>query len=409
MFLVFLLIHLFNGEVVPIFGNYSEFFMYYTKLTVGSQNLEFTVVLDTGSSDLLIPNVGCTTCAGDPSGFYAANESKTSWPVPCNNPNYQCSLCDINSRQCMFVLSFVGISETCLFAYDDVQVGSTNVFSPFGGIIQVNMSASMKKPMRAIRPSRRSPFLTPLRDDDDYPEGVWGLAYNTISVPFGAETYFDMIVKTTGIHNLLSMCFHSSGIGGMLFLGEIQNYFRGAIRYTPIIKEKFYNILLQDVLVNTVSLGLSPKIYNTENCIVDTGTPTVTFPPAVIGKLKLNYLANCSSNWLKGVCDVPTNATIFDGVCFNLSTADILAYPTITFVMYNNESGPPATVLYPPSAYIRPLAWICDGAAVSLAIQSDPSGFGSVLGMSALQGYYTVYDRANGRVGFAPSLNCPNK
>jgi hypothetical protein len=46
---------------------------------------------------------------------------------------------------------------------------------------------------------------------------------------------------------------------------------------------------------------------------------------------------------------------------------------------------------------------------VTLALQGDASGFGSVIGMAALQGYYTVYDRANSRMGFAPALNCPNQ
>jgi hypothetical protein len=79
------------------------------------------------------------------------------------------------------------------------------------------------------------------------------------------------------MNELFSMCFHSSGVGGMLFLGEIQNYysyvslfncnrliFRGNISYTPIVKEYFYNILLQDVLVNSISLDIAPSIYNSK-------------------------------------------------------------------------------------------------------------------------------------------------
>lgn len=43
---------------------------------------------------------------------------------------------------------------------------------------------------------------------------------------------------------------------------------------------------------------------------------------------------------------------------------------------------------------------------MSLAIQSDNSGFGTVLGMTFLQPYVTVYDRFHGKIGFAPSDNC---
>jgi len=39
---------------------------------------------------------------------------------------------------------------------------------------------------------------------------------------------------------------------------------RANVMYTPIIKERFYNVLIEDIQVNGVSLGLDPSIYNTK-------------------------------------------------------------------------------------------------------------------------------------------------
>jgi hypothetical protein len=67
------------------------------------------VILLNPSADVLVPNVGCTSCAGDPSGFYAANASKTAQPVACTSPLYHCDACETGTKQCVFVYSFVGM------------------------------------------------------------------------------------------------------------------------------------------------------------------------------------------------------------------------------------------------------------------------------------------------------------
>jgi len=55
---------------VPLFGNFSEVYLYWAKVSVGTPPKSFTVAFDTGSSDLLIPSVGCESCVGDPSEWW---------------------------------------------------------------------------------------------------------------------------------------------------------------------------------------------------------------------------------------------------------------------------------------------------------------------------------------------------
>lgn len=49
-----------------------------------------------------------------------------------------------------------------------------------------------------------------------------------------------------------------------------------------------------------------------------------------------------------------------------------------------------------------------DHASVGFALSADPSGFGTVLGMTLLQRYVTVYDRAQNRMGFGNVKDCPS-
>ena len=69
--------------MIPLYGNFSSLFMYYTYVQVGTPPLAFSVVIDTGSSNLLVPDVACASCAGNRSRFYNATLSTTAQRVPC--------------------------------------------------------------------------------------------------------------------------------------------------------------------------------------------------------------------------------------------------------------------------------------------------------------------------------------
>lgn len=62
------------GFRLPLLGNYTQLFFWFTTVSVGAQ-MNFTVTVDTGSSDFLIPQLGCSTCfGGDPNQYYDASK-----------------------------------------------------------------------------------------------------------------------------------------------------------------------------------------------------------------------------------------------------------------------------------------------------------------------------------------------
>ncbi len=53
-----------TGLTLPLAGNYSELFFWYTTVHLGQDAQPFTVTVDTGSSDFMVPQLGCSNCIG---------------------------------------------------------------------------------------------------------------------------------------------------------------------------------------------------------------------------------------------------------------------------------------------------------------------------------------------------------
>jgi hypothetical protein len=174
--------------------------------------------------------------------------------------------------------------------------------------------------------------------------------------------------------------------GGVLSVGKIAPYFTGSIKYTPqarVGQSGFYEVEMIDLKVGGRSLGLNPSIYNTQHCIVDTGTPVPTLPTKVYSAIAASIQTLCSKgHHLVGVCGVSTAKNIFAGQCYAMTEAQIAAFPTISFEL---ARGIPLD--YTPSQYLRPMYFCQSSGAilnaqanttmVGLALQEDSSSFGS--------------------------------
>eukprot|EP01125_Pyxidicula_operculata_P020401 TRINITY_DN7524_c0_g6_i2.p1 TRINITY_DN7524_c0_g6~~TRINITY_DN7524_c0_g6_i2.p1 ORF type:complete len:412 (+),score=63.08 TRINITY_DN7524_c0_g6_i2:216-1451(+) len=383
---------------IQLQGNFNTFFMHYFTLAAGTPSTQYTVIFDTGSSDLMIPDANCSTCPGDPSKFYNATTSSTSLRIPCNDKYYHCASCSTDRAQCQYTVQLVGISEDALLVQDYVSLISSNgqintTRAVFGSITNIDMGQKRNAVSR-IKEDIRLRNLHVYQDD--YPEGIVGFAYPVLSSS-GALPIFDTFVQNLHYNNVFSLCFNGNGHGGLLQIGGVLPYYSGNMQYTPLVSEDFYSVQMVDILVAGISLGLQPSIYNTKHCITDSGTPMPTLPSQVFNTIIYAFQTLCNSSYpnMTGVCGAPSGKSLFDGVCFPLTADDINQFPLIQFVLNGN-----IVLDYPPTAYLKSW-WTCQ-SGVGLGLQSDPSGFGSVIGLSVLNNYVTVYDRTNKLHGFAP-------
>jgi len=215
------------------------------------------------------------------------------------------------------------------------------------------------------------------------------------------NTPFDSLVATQQLANIFAMCLAPQG--GIITMGGIdRRLYQGTIQWTPIKAKLWYVISITDVAVEGVSLGLPSSMYNVigGGTILDSGTNTLVVNSEAYDIMFARFVDRCAFVDLPGVCDVLSNLTIFHpGTCFPLTQYDIDSYPTVSVTLQG--TGPLSLtgrdyLLKHPERH----------GQYCLGIQPSGDGGFTILGNVFQNPFYTIFDRANMRLGFASSRNC---
>mmetsp|Transcript_25917 Transcript_25917/g.90239 ORF Transcript_25917/g.90239 Transcript_25917/m.90239 type:complete len:404 (-) Transcript_25917:228-1439(-) len=315
---------------------------YYGPVTIGTPPQDFTVIYDTGSSNLWVPSVHCTNF--------------TSSPGCQNHHRYNASASSTYRKDGRGL--FLPYGSGIVLGYiseDDVAFGGVSIKNQSIGEVTVEPGQVWVE----------SPF-----------DGLLGLAYPLLSMPPGVVPPFDTIMKDgTLAHNQFS--FYLSSTDGddtsMLLLGGTDpKYYSGEITYVPFNGLQF---LLGYWLITGDSISVAGKDTGVcKNCalVVDTGTSILTGPPTQIDP------------WLKAIGNVSAD-------CSNVASL-----PTITFAIAgkNYDLEPSFYVLKAPDASGK--------MTCQLGIEALNPGIPLfILGDPFLRKYYTVFDRDQNKVGFA--------
>jgi hypothetical protein len=390
-----------GGNVVPDGG-------YYVDLEIGGQKA--AAQIDTGSSNLIVPVSGCSSCSSE--GMIDISHSSSGAIIPCNSSSCNSNTCDSelcitgscssSSKACC--LQTHGVSG-CFFAViygtgaaagvyftDTVQIAGLTTKATVGGIL-TNVS--------------------------DYPvgpaTGVLGMAFKAASCnPSCATPLFDDLVKTNNIDNIFSISLRNEG--GTLILGGIDHsLYSGDIHYEPL--RHGANSLLYDVQCKGVKVGTSDLISTSSGAVVDSGTTTLVFDSKYFRDLKKYFQSK--------LCDIPnvcsnssaSSETIFSGgggACFFFSPSDIAKFPTITIELSSFQINlePKDYMLHVPlsdiesgNSTIPEKSRTSSSDAYCFAILDFPGlesseGYSMILGDTVLKNYYVVFNRENYSVGF---------
>lgn len=365
-------------QQVPLLGNSIKLGEVYMSLPIGTPYQNYTAQVDTGSSDLGLPDNQCSTC-GKVANVYNPTKSSSSKIIPCKGTSFSCPAC--NASQCSYKISYGdGSGYSARLYTDTLQIGSLKpVTQGLGGIYQEVASG-------------------PLEPFEPFPvDGIVGIAYQKLSET-DAPTIVDSLVNSGQIANMFSLCLTDDG-GTFEFGGQLP-YSQGATQSTPIVKQEFYQVTITDMSVNGQSFGVSQSVYNLGGAIFDSGTTEFLMPASAYSAFKSLLQKNCTSNPLVGVCDAGSR-TIFDGYCFQLTAAQIAAYPPI--VIHFGSS----TLSVPPQNYL--LDGGCSRAGYySSFIDSLSVGEGTILGDVVHRPYVVLYDRTNLKIAWTPVKNCPD-
>ena len=201
-----------EGLRLPLQGNYSAMFFWFTTLHVNG--VPFTVTVDTGSSDLLVPAVGCKGCfGGQPSQYFPVakgNEIGCGTTLKCN--------CAAPGGPCDFSVTYGGaLTESAIAVHAQVSLGAgwngTVQFGATYNVTQGNglVTSYQRKRRRGV--ARQNPA--------SFPEGLWGLAWSQLN-SLGTSTLFDTLASANGNSEVFALCVQE--VGGLLVLGEVPQW-----------------------------------------------------------------------------------------------------------------------------------------------------------------------------------------
>uniref|UniRef100_A0A8C5SR84 Peptidase A1 domain-containing protein n=1 Tax=Laticauda laticaudata TaxID=8630 RepID=A0A8C5SR84_LATLA len=255
---------------------------YYGKIYIGTPPQEFTVVFDTGSSNLWVPSVFCKSPA-------CKNHQRF-------NPNL--SFTFKKTRQSMAIWYGTG-SMKGMLGYDTVQVSSySDTNQPFG--------LSFEEP---------GSIFTYAKFD-----GILGLAYPTISVDQATPVFDNLMKEGLVQQDLFSFYLSRKETGSMITFGGIDHsHYTGSINWIPVSQQTYWQISMDSVLVNGQKIGCNSGCQ----AIVDTGTSLLAGPSsAIISILKAigakpgQSVINCSS-----LSNLPDIVFVINGIHYPLPPA----------------------------------------------------------------------------------------
>ncbi|GMF34295.1 unnamed protein product [Phytophthora fragariaefolia] len=265
-------------------------------------------------------------------------------------------------------------------------------------------------------------------------DGIVGLGYKAIASPSSdpPTPYFDTVRSADGLDDVFSlqMCGALQALSlsnvslqddAYLYAGEFllggthgpngESFHKGDIIYTPLVQEKYYNVIVTDIGVNGESLGLDCETINSPRAIIDSGTSNLAFPSSVYSAV----VSELKSQVEKVTADVSDSFFDDDSTCCSSecdpTNADSIIYsmPGLSISLaVDGDKSQQMTITIPAEYIWRPLVVSTGQGESACRVFGISEGDFTLLGDVFMDGLFTVHDRENERVGIAVADNCPN-
>ncbi|KAM7053541.1 cathepsin E [Molossus nigricans] len=318
---------------------------YFGTISIGSPPQNFTVIFDTGSSNLWVPSVYCTSSACKTHARFNPAQSNTYSAVGSH-----------------FYIQYGTGSLSGIIGADQVTVeGLTVVGQPFGESVT-------------------EPGQTFVNAEFD---GILGLGYPSLAVGGVTPVFDNMMAQNLVDVPMFSVYMSSDPEGGseseLIFGGYDHSHFSGSLNWVPVTKQGYWQIAL-----DTIQVG-GAVMFCSEGCqaIVDTGTSLITGPSNEIKQLQKAIGAEPMDGEYAVECD---NLNVMPDVTFTINGVPYALQPT-AYTLLDFVDG----MKFCPSGF--------QGQDIP-----PPSGPLWILGDVFIRQFYSVFDRGNNRVGLAPTV-----
>lgn len=222
---------------------------YYGEIGIGTPPQKFSVIFDTGSSNLWVPSSKCYFSL--PCYFHSKYHSRKS------------STYTGNGTRCQIKYGTGSLSG--FFSQDNVTVGDLVV-----------------KDQVFIEATREGSFTFLLAKFD----GILGLGFQEISVGKATPVWYNMVDQGLVSEEVFSFWLNkdpTAKIGGEIVFGGVDpKHFKGKHTYVPLTEEGYWQFEMGDFLIGNYSTGFCEG-----GCaaIVDSGTSLLAGPTLVIAEI----------------------------------------------------------------------------------------------------------------------------
>ncbi|KAM6308995.1 pepsin A-like [Aegotheles albertisi] len=318
---------------------------YFGVISIGTPPQLFTVIFDTGSSNLWVPSIYCSSQACQNHHRFNPNASSTF--VSTNIP---------------LEISYGTGSMNGTLGNDTVRVGSITIHNQTFGLAKTEASFFAS-----------SPF-----------DGILGLAYPSISASGAMPVFDSMIVQHLVSQSLFSFFLSGNWMSGSFvhFGGIDSSYTTNGIKWISLSAETYWQFTMDNVTVR----GKNVACTNSCQAIMDTGTSLLAMPS---NDLKQLYSAlGASSNGQRLL------SLTYHCVPPEVNCLTSIFLPNIIFNI-NNQSFP-----LTPRAYVRLSGFQCTLGFQEIDIPTSSGGLW-ILGDVFIREYYVIFNRANNSLGLS--------
>ncbi|XP_030418498.1 pepsin A-like [Gopherus evgoodei] len=218
---------------------------YYGTISIGTPAQDFTVIFDTGSSNLWVPSVYCSSAA-------CTNHNRFN---PSDSSTYEAT------SQSLSIQYGTG-SMTGILGYDTVQVGGIEDTNQIFGLSETEPGTTF--------------YYAPF-------DGILGLAFPSISSSGATPVFDNMMNEGLVSEDLFSVYLSSDEQSGsfVMFGGIDSSYYSGSLNWIPLSAETYWEITMDSVTIDGETIACSGGCQ----AIIDTGTSLLAGPSTGISSI----------------------------------------------------------------------------------------------------------------------------